>query len=264
MPRRSLLLLAAVLLAACSTGSDPADIDQTVLPIDDVIDGDIVVTPDADGTAAVLEVRTEVDMACAVVFGEDAELGRLATDTDMAGGAHRDHQVRMTGLEPDTEYTYRLQGSDEDGNLYRGELMTFRTDSAGASATHGENVAPRGEVIDVSSEFDGTFAAANAIDGDLATEWSSDGDGDEASLTIDLGEEVDVVGIGYRSREMSDGTAVVRSYTVTVDDDETFGPFEVDSGLSVAEVAFTGRVVRIDAEETTGGNTGAVEIEVYR
>jgi hypothetical protein len=264
---RHLLFSTALFLAACSPGAGGggADgVDQTVLPIEDVIDGDITITPDVSGDAAVLMVRTDVNMACAIVFGEDENLGRIATDDDMAGGAHQDHQVRMTGLEPDTEYTYRLQGSGEDGKLYRGELMTFRTAAASEVVTPGDDIAPQGEVVDVSSEFGDAFRAANAIDGDVTTEWSSDGDGDDASLAIDLGEEVDVVGVGFRTREMSDGTAIVRSYTVTVDDGETFGPFEVGSGLSVAEVGFTGRVLRFDTVETTGGNTGAVAIEVYR
>ena len=50
---------------------------------------------------------------------------------------------------------------------------------------------------------------------------------------------------------------------VTVDDGETYGPFEAGTSGSPVEVRFTGRLVRIDAERTTGGNTGAAEIEVY-
>jgi hypothetical protein len=36
-----------------------------------------------------------------------------------------------------------------------------------------------------------------------------------------------------------------------------------DGLLTVADVAFTGRVVRFDVAGSTGGNTGAVEIAVY-
>jgi hypothetical protein len=47
---------------------------------------------------------------------------------------------------------------------------------------------------------------------------------------------------------------------VAVDGGELLGPF--DAG-DEAEVAVTGQRLRIDAVTTTGGNTGAVEIEVY-
>lgn len=62
---------------------------------------------------------------------------------------------------------------------------------------------------------------------------------------------------------MSDGTSVVETFTVTVDDSETYGPFDAGATTVVNEVDFTGQVLRIDAERTTGGNTGAAEIEVY-
>ncbi len=141
--------------------------------------------------------------------------------------------------------------------------MTFRTPPAEAVATPGPNVAVGAEVVDVSSEFSDTFGAGNAVDGDLTTEWSSAGDGDDASITVDLGREVDGVGVALRSRSMSDGTSVVETFTVTVDDSETYGPFDAGATTVVNEVDFTGQVLRIDAERTTGGNTGAAEIEVY-
>ncbi len=61
---------------------------------------------------------------------------------------------------------------------------------------------------------------------------------------------------------MSDGTAIIRSFTVTVDDTDTLGPY--DAGAEqFAQLRANGRQVRIDAVDTTGGNTGAVEIEIY-
>lgn len=251
------LLFAGVLLTACATASE----SSPVRPIDAVIDEEIGVTPAPDGRSAVLRVTTSLEMACAVVYGETQELGGgLATDIDMRGGAHKDHQATMTGLEPDTEYFYRVQGSGVDGALYQGELTTFRTPAAREAAR--ENVAEGATVVEASSEFSGDFAAGNAVDGDLATEWSTAGDGDDAWITLDLGEPVDVTGIGFRSRAMGDGSGIIERYTVTVDG-RTLGPFEAGEGLSVAETTFTGREIRFDAAETTGGNTGAVEIEVY-
>lgn len=157
-----------------------------------------------------------------------------------------------------------MQGSGADGKLYRSELMTFRTPAADPVDRPGEDVAVGADVLGVSSEFSAAFAAAYAVDGDPTTEWSTAGDGDDAWITIDLGEPADVVGLGFHSREMGDGTAIITSFTVTVDDGQTLGPFAAGPGLSLVEVAFTGQLLRFDAVETTGGNTGAVEIEVYR
>ncbi|MGY1984820.1 discoidin domain-containing protein [Blastococcus sp. SYSU DS0669] len=260
--RRLLLAALAVLvLAGCGAPASPG---TEVRAAEEVFVEAPVVVPDPSGTSATLEVSTTLDMACAVVFGRDESLGDgIATDTDMGGGAHADHRAVMRGLEPGTEYFYRVQGSGADGNLYRSELMGFRTPSAEVAAAPGANAALGAEVVDVSSEFSEAFAAANAVDGDLGTEWSSDGDGDDASLTLDLGRPVDVVGLALRSRSMSDGTAVVETFTVTVDDGRTYGPFEAGTAVVVNETAFTGQVLRIDAGTTSGGNTGAAEIEVY-
>ena len=62
---------------------------------------------------------------------------------------------------------------------------------------------------------------------------------------------------------MSDGTSITTSFTVSVDGGSLLGPFDAGVGLAVGEFAATGRVVRIDVETSTGGNTGAVEIEIY-
>lgn len=253
--------LAAGLLLGCSPAADPT---TQVRAAEDVFSGAPQVVADISGTSATLRVTTTMDLACAVVFGTTPELGDgIATDADMGGGAHDAHEAVMHGLVPDTEYHYRVQGSGADGGLYQSELMTFRTPPAEAAETPGDNVAVGATVLDVSSEFSPSFAAPHAVDGDPATEWSSDGDGDDAALTIDLGAEVDVVGVGYRSRSMSDGTAEVSSFTVTVDGGEVLGPFPAGQGLTVTEVVLRGRQLRFDAEETTGGNTGAVEVEVY-
>ncbi len=154
-----------------------------------------------------------------------------------------------------------MQGSGADGNLYRSELVSFRTRLAGAAGPPGENVALGADIVDVSSEFSDAFAAANAIDGNLGTEWSTAGD--DASITIDLGRPVDAAEVALRSRSMSDGTSIVETFTVTVDGGKTYGPFDAGTASTVNDVQFTGQVLTIEAEQTTGGNTGAAEIEVY-
>ena len=56
----------------------------------------------------------------------------------------------------------------------------------------------------MSSEFGDGFAAENAVDGDLTTEWSSAGDGDEAFITIDLGRSNQITAIEFLTRSMTD------------------------------------------------------------
>ena len=72
-----------------------------------------------------------------------------------------------------------------------------------------------------------------------------------------------MVGVAVRSRSMSDGTSMVRTFTVTVDGGRTYGPFDAGTTFTVDEAGFTGQVLTIDAEDPPGGNTGAAEIEVY-
>jgi len=64
---------------------------------------------------------------------------------------------------------------------------------------------------------------------------------------------------------MGDGTAQIFSFTVTTDQGETFGPFNLPDANQIYTfpVQFTARTLRFDAVETSGGNTGAVQIEVY-
>lgn len=269
--RRTLLILAATGIAVAAvilgilvwrtTPSADTGSGSTVRSLTEILDGEVVVEPDASGTAAVLRVTTTIDVVCAVSFGRDATLGSLATDADMAGGGHRTHQPLMAPLEPGVTYRYRLSGIAADGTLYQSDTLEFTTPVS--SATERTNLAPGGTIADVSSEYSDSYRAANAIDGSLATEWSSRGDGDDAFITVDLGAPVAVTGVGFRSREMADGTSITTSFTVTVDDAETFGPFASGPGLSVADLMVTGQVFRIDVATSTGGNTGAVEIEIY-
>jgi hypothetical protein len=231
--------------------------------IDEVIDfaliqaGGVAVDVDPSGTSATITVGTTIDAACAVVFGEDETLGRLALDQDMGGGAHRDHRVVLGGLQPGRSYVFRFQGSGIDGRLYRSQLHTFMTPTPAASAP--VDLARDAHVVEVSSEYSDAFAATNAIDGDPATEWSSRGDGDDAFIILDLGRPVDVTAVTFRTRQMSDGTSITETFTVTVDG-TTHGPFPASE---LVTVAFRAETLRFDVETSTGGNTGAAAIEVY-
>lgn len=236
------------------------------LPIEDVVDGPIAMS-EVTATSATLLVTTHLDLACVVVFGEDEGFGQLALDADMGGGAHRDHRVLLRGLEPDTEYAYRLQGSAPDGRFFASEVLRFRTAPAEAGLSLGVDVATAeagATVVAASSEFGGAFAAANAIDGDARSEWSSRGDGDAAYLTVRLREPVEVTGFGFWTRTMG-SSAQIERFEVVNEHGEVFGPFEVPDAASAHDFAASGRgqefTFRVLA--SSGGNTGAVEVAVY-
>lgn len=254
----ALFALIGVLLAACS--SDDAG-TEAIRPFTDIAVSDPVIEFDPSGTAATLNVTTDIDAVCAVAYGVDGPAGAIATDQDMGGGAgHSDHHALMTDLQPETEYQYRLQGVAADGALYRSEVFTFTTPAADEPAEIGTNVAKGSTVLDVSSEFSEDFRATNAVDGDLGTDWSTKGDGDEAFITIDLGEAADIAAVAFRTRSMGDGSATTETFTVEVDG-ESFGPFP--AGAAPSETSFVGQVLTYRVESSTGGNTGAVEVEAY-
>ncbi|MGD9702901.1 MAG: discoidin domain-containing protein [Ilumatobacteraceae bacterium] len=188
----------------------------------------------------------------------------------MNGTGIVDHDVFLPGSVPGRTYYFRVQGSTADGTLYRSETATFTIPDSGASGLPSDTGEPRrnlaadATVVDVSSEFSSAFAASNAIDDSGITEWSSAGDGDDAFITIDLGAASDIAGVEFITRSMLDGTAITTTYTVTVDDGASYGPFPAGTPVepNFAAVAATGRVFRFDVATSTGGNVGAVEIRV--
>lgn len=216
----------------------------------------ITVTPDASGRSAVLEVETTIDAACSVVYGPDDSFGSIAVDSDMDGGAHADHHPVIGGLMPDTDYLYRVQGTATDGTIYVSEVMSFRTppESVGGPP----DFALDAVVTGVSSEFSEAFGAANAFDGDGTTEWSSRGDGDDAWVEIDLGAPRRITEVVFHTRSMNDGSAVTATFTVTADGHEV-GEFAADIPATIEVEA---QVLRFDVLSSSGGNTGAVEIQV--
>ena len=131
-------------------------------------------------------------------------------------------------------------------------------------------LAERGaSVVGVSSNFgggniDSAYGASNALDGDTSTEWSSDGDGDGAWIEIALATKTNVTSLGFWTRTMGT-SAQISSFQVVTDLGRTIGPFTVDSAGTVSffETDFEATRLRFEVIESSGGNTGAIEIEVY-
>lgn len=220
---------------------------------------------------ATLIFESSIPLACSVVYGETTDYGLIATDQDMAGGAHSNHSPLLTGLQPDTTYHFRVQGTGADGTFYMSEDMTFRTPPQDeATPTNYAALEEGARIVAVSSNFGGAanderWGAQSAIDGNRGTAWSSDGDGSEAFLEIELARPIQLSAVEVWSRSMSDGTAQVLAFTLTTDRGQTLGPFRLDDpGASQRiEVDAPASSLRFEVEESTGGNVGLVEFAAY-
>ncbi|MGH8916466.1 MAG: discoidin domain-containing protein [Acidimicrobiia bacterium] len=224
-------------------------------------------TDPSNPSRGIFRVTTTEPMICAIVWGEDESLGNFANSLDMAGTGIIQHDVFLPGVTPGLEYQFVVQGTTADGTLYRSELGSFiipESEEVAIPADDRPNLALDADVVGVSSEFGDAYAAERAVDGDVSTEWSTAGDGDEASITLDLGEAIAVSGLAFLTRSMADGTAITDSFTVTVDGAESLGPFPAGSPADPrpTEVAVTGQVFTFDVDSSSGGNTGAVEIRI--
>ena len=221
-----IVLALTTAIVACG-GTPAADIAEILVTGPDVVD--------ITATSATVLAETKVDVVCSVVYGTTKEYGQLATDDDMAGGGHRDHHPILTGLQPDTTYHLTFRGIGPDGTVYRYKDITFRTTPANPDAMArptGDNLALSSNgarVVGTSSNFGGaensaTWGGNQAIDGDTSTQWSSDGDGDDAWIEIELAGETDITALGFWTRTMG-SSAQISSFQIVFDQDETVGPF---------------------------------------
>lgn len=287
----TLLMLLAIVVAACgqpepdpiatATATPTPDSGSTAVPtiptgirpLSDILVSGPTFTNLQPRSLTIL-LDTTIPVVCAAAYGTSDSYGLLATDSDMAATGHSDHHPILTNLEPDTEYHIRLQGIGPDGTLYQSQDYTVRTPPAQADEPQrpsGENLALSSNgarIAGVSSNFGGggndtTYGANKAIDGRLDTEWSSDGDGDAAWIDIQLAGITHITTIGFRTRTM--GTSAQITTFRVMADGKLMGSFTLDGATSVNyfETDTTAVRLRFEAIETSGGNTGAVEIEIY-
>ncbi|MBT8203435.1 MAG: discoidin domain-containing protein [Acidimicrobiia bacterium] len=264
--RRALLI--SLILVAAGCGSSGA---AEVFPFEDIQGSELVFEADPlDPSRTIFRVTTTEPSICAITWGPNESLGNQNNSLTMNGTGIAQHDVILPGAIPGETYYFTVQGSTADGRLFKRDLDTFTIPPVdgppgGDSADRGPNLALEATVTGVSSEFSAAFAAANALDGDPATEWSTRGDGDGGFITVDLGATQEIGGFEFITRSMADGSAVTTEYTVTMDDGDTLGPFPAGSPADrrFQAIETRGRVVRFDINTSTGGNTGAVDIGVY-
>jgi quercetin dioxygenase-like cupin family protein len=150
--------------------------------------------------------------------------------------------------------------------------QAFASPAAFAPEVEGENVAlgeKGARVVGVSSNFGGgpnesPFGADNAIDGDPATEWSSDGDGDDAWIELELDRSYRVVALSVHTRTMGE-SAQVSSFSVLADEGIELGPFELPGADRPYQfpVDVEARRLRFEVVSSSGGNTGFVDLGVF-
>ncbi|MCH8206312.1 MAG: discoidin domain-containing protein [Chloroflexi bacterium] len=252
----------AAILVAC--GGEP-DIDEILVSGPELAD--------LNADSAVLVAVTDRKVVCAVAYGLTEEYGAVSADRDMAPQGHTDHDHLLVGLQPDTVYHYRWSLFAPDGRAFQSKDMTFRTPVAETSSSQaGNNLALLTEgarVVGTSSVYGGgdngsTWGGDRAVDGDPSMAWSSDGDGDDAWIEIELPAEIHVTSVGFWTRTMGT-SAEIFSFQIVTDDGETHGPFRLDGPgeLQYFDADLTARRLRFEVIQSSGGNTGAVDIQVF-
>jgi len=228
---------------------------------------------------AVVRFETNIETTCEVEYGLGrAEYEFSATDPDMDpdNPFALDHRVPLEDLPPAVTVHYRAKATTRGGRTFYSEPDSFVTLEASDVGTAGmANVAlleSGARVAGVSSNFgggenDSSFGADAAFDGQMTTEWSSDGDGDDAFVEIELERSRAIEAFGFRSRMMTDGSSIIERVLLIFDGATELGPFETpdpdERYLFEFDEAVTASRVRIEAVDTSGGNTGAKEIELY-
>lgn len=248
-----------LVLGGCGTGGV-----GSISPFSAVEVGRARVITAADGRSATVQLVTRPPTVCAIAYGPTTALGSIADDPNMGGTAVSHHTVVLTGLSPATTYRYRFTATDARGQVFQTpQLATFTTPRATGGL--GADVAVGAKVVAVSSQWSAAYSGANAVDGKLSTAWATAGNGDHAFITIDLRKPLAIDGVAFITRAMSDGSAITRTYSVLVDGSKKYGPFPAGTPADprVARVSFNARTLRYQVVSSTGGNTGALEVEAF-
>ena len=164
-----------------------------------------------------------------------------------------------------------MQGTDAQGQLYWQPVKSFSTIAAVEGESENLLSLDNGaRITAVSSNFGGadnhqSFGANSAIDDLRNTAWSSAGDGDNAFIEVALAEPEHVDSVAVWSRSMSDGSAKIFSFTVTIADGELLGPFTLPDTQQAYLIPIDRMTdsLRLDVVSSSGGNTGLVEFSAY-
>jgi hypothetical protein len=258
--------LIILLLASCKSGG-PA-----IQPIDGLpggFDGPQAQNITAHSTEIVF--KSKAPIVCNVAYGTDTQYGHLALMAMTSPTT--DHDVMLVGLEPATTYHYRITLTDQTARVYQSGDFNFTTlQSAGTGKPSGVNaaaLAAGGQITGVSSNYgngdlNSAYGGNKAIDGNPNTAWSSNGDGDKAWIEIGLEQTDNITSIGFWTRTMG-SSGQISSFRVVTDDGTHLGPFTLPDAATIYyfPVNVKAKSLRFEVVSSSGGNTGAVEIEAY-
>lgn len=270
---KSILWSVLLTITACSGSEDSAiDAQQAVIEFSDLRIEELA------PNRAVLRFDTDVPASCEAQYGLAADqLEYAATDPEMEPGELMiTHQVPLEDLSPETTYYVRARATDENDRTEYSDIIEFTTPAGDDPSASLVNVALLEEgttVVEVSSNFggednDSAYGISRALDGKVATEWSTARDGDDAYVVLDFGQTRTITHFAYRSRMMVDGTSIVTRVRVLVEGtDIVLGPFDTPDHTRRYVFELTEPVdasrVRFEAVATTGGNTGGKEIQFF-
>lgn len=225
-------------------------------------------------TSVSITFSTQVPTISTIAYGLTRAYGQLVRASQPSPAT--EHRTQLLALAADTAYHVRIFLVDEHARVYRSEEYRFKTAAAGGSTTwvpDGKNMAllsQGGRITGVSSNWgggdnDSAFGANKAIDGDPATEWSSNGDGDNAWIEITLAQESRITGIGFWTRTMGTSAQIFK-FRVVTRDGKVLGIFDLRDEKQMYNFDledFEGQTLRFEVVASSGGNTGAKEIAIY-
>lgn len=223
---------------------------------------------------AVVRFTTSRPATCVVRLGTAADaLDQTFTDPNMEPGRlSTDHNVPLENLTPSTPYYFRAEATDASGSTFLSSPGEFSTlANSGPTLTNVALLSAGTTVVTVSSNWggganDSTYGVNKALDADFTTEWSTSGDGDGAFVELDLGQRRMVVAFGFRSRQMSDGSSIITSVGLSLDGGPLLGPFDTSDPTQLYVFTLAAPVevqrARVSAATSSGGNTGAKEIQL--
>jgi hypothetical protein len=270
----SIFAIIVIKLGACfllTGGANASDFQITVHTIDEVADGAMPISQNISATDAMIKFQSNTPLACSVVFGETRNFGQITVDDDMDGGAHNNHHPLLTGLTPETDYYFRVQGTASDGTIFVGNVQKFTTLALPADIqTDLATITSGARVVAVSSNYGGaenhqSWGGDGAIDGSRQNAWSSAGDGNDAFIEIELQEEAHIGEVSVWTRSMSDGTARILKFQLTIDGGKILGPFDLPNADQPHRfrIDVDARRLRLDVLESTGGNVGLIEFGAF-
>lgn len=204
-------------------------------------------------------------------FGKTEKFGRQIRSARTE--PFRERELKVLGLKTGAKYFTETILINSKGKLFRSKKRTFETlKEPDDEVNYGKNWASLTQGASISSvssnwgsDPSGPFGASNAIDGDPGSEWSSQGEGNDAWIEVKLPDRIKITAIGFWTRTMGN-TGQVSKIRVLTGKGKLLGEFSIPSANEVYRFqteTHTTDLVRFEVLKSSGGNTGAREIKVY-